>query len=495
MDTFASCLARIPDFRDCRSGIPGRIRPRQVPSSRLWQLAGALLLATLPGIAGEIVVNDTSDATLRNAITSANLDDVITFDPALSGQTIVLTGGALTISVNLTIDASGLPEGLSISGGGVSRVFFINGTNVVFEGFEILNGFSGDSQDGGGIYVDEGSLTLIGMSLTGNRTGHGTHNQNPGDNGGDGGGIYNNRGAITLINSTLSGNNTGEGAYPSDQFSSSGSGGRGAAIFNNAGTLIIENSTISGNSCGRGREGIFPGSGGSGGGIFSTSGDLVVRNTTVTDNQTGARGAAGGGATSGSGGGIRLASGSLALANSIVAGNTLGATGGQGTDISPGSATLTPTGANLIGSNDQIEKAFPEGALVGTLSAPLDPLLEALSDRGKFPKVHVPMTGSPAIDGGINSELSADGFDLDGDGNTAESLPVDQLGLDRTSGPAVDLGSVEDQTANLAARARLLREIRKTQVQLKKAKRAKEKTKVRNLRKKLSRLKAQLRNY
>lgn len=499
MDITASCLAATPGHHASGSEILGIGQYRQVPLSRFWQVIGALLLVSLSGFADEIVVNDTNDATLRNAIATANAGDVITFDSALSGQTIVLTGGELTISVSLTIDASGLPEGLSISGGGVSRVFYINGAEgVVFKGFEILNGFSGESQDGGGIYLDEGELTLIGMSLTGNATGGGTHDQNPGDHGGDGGAIFNSRGTLILVNSTVSGNITGEGAFPADFFSFyAGSGGNGGGIYNLSGTLVVENSTISGNVCGRARESIFVGRGGNGGGICSTDSDVTIRNSTVTANRSGHASVQNTG-SSGSGGGLYLASGSLALANSIVAGNTLGNAGNNnnafGPDIRPGSATLTPTGANLIGSNDQVAGVFPEGSLVGTSSTPLDPLLDSLSGLAKFPMVHVPMTGSPAIDAGVNTELSADGFDLDDDGNTMESLPVDQRGLDRTSGPAVDLGSVEDQTANLATRARLLREIRRTQIQLKKAKRAKEKTKVRSLKKRLSRLKFQLRN-
>jgi hypothetical protein len=151
MEIFSSCPALFFRLRACLSGLPGRINSRQSLPLRSCQIAGGLLLASLPSFADEIVVADTSDATLRNAIASANPGDVITFDSALSGQTIALTGGALTISVNLTIDASGLSEGLSISGGGVSRVFNINGgVGVVFKGFEILNGFSGESQDGGG---------------------------------------------------------------------------------------------------------------------------------------------------------------------------------------------------------------------------------------------------------------------------------------------------------------------------------------------------------
>jgi len=50
---------------------------------------------------------------------------------------------------------------------------------------------------------------------------------------------------------------------------------------------------------------------------------------------------------------------------------------------------------------------------------------------------------SPAIDAGDNTKLPPDDFDLDGDGDTAEPLPIDQLGNRRIYGLGVDIGSIE----------------------------------------------------
>jgi hypothetical protein len=56
---------------------------------------------------------------------------------------------------------------------------------------------------------------------------------------------------------------------------------------------------------------------------------------------------------------------------------------------------------------------------------------------------------SPAIGAGDNSLLPADEFDLDGDSNTTEPLPVDQRGpgFPRAIGGTVDIGAFEVQNS------------------------------------------------
>src|SRR5207245_207067 len=51
--------------------------------------------------------------------------------------------------------------------------------------------------------------------------------------------------------------------------------------------------------------------------------------------------------------------------------------------------------------------------------------------------------GSPAINAGDPANLPPDTFDLDGDSNTAEPLPVDQRGFPRLIGSKFDIGAVE----------------------------------------------------
>lgn len=92
-----------------------------------------------------------TSVSLREAIRDANEDptanDVVVFDSSLSGQTIRITKGTLDIDKNLTIDGSGLPDGIRISGdvnqngeldGGDKRVFRVgSGHTVEFKNVHI----------------------------------------------------------------------------------------------------------------------------------------------------------------------------------------------------------------------------------------------------------------------------------------------------------------------------------------------------------------------
>lgn len=53
------------------------------------------------------------------------------------------------------------------------------------------------------------------------------------------------------------------------------------------------------------------------------------------------------------------------------------------------------------------------------------------------------VAGNPAIDFGLTDYLPPDTFDLDGDGNTTEPLPLDLAGEPRVQGSGVDLGAYE----------------------------------------------------
>jgi hypothetical protein len=68
------------------------------------------------------------------------------------------------------------------------------------------------------------------------------------------------------------------------------------------------------------------------------------------------------------------------------------------------------------------------GNQVGTSGTPIDPQLGPLADNGGTTQTHALLSTSPAIEAGNNAALPVDTFDLDGDVNTAETLPVDQRG-------------------------------------------------------------------
>ncbi len=208
-----------------------------------------------------------TSVSLREAIRDANEDptanDVVVFDSSLSGQTIRITKGTLDIDKNLTIDGSGLPDGIRISGdvnqngeldGGDKRVFRVgSGHTVEFKNVHIHGGFGqkalfvSTSDDGGGILNDGGFITITGSTFSGN--GAKQH----------GGGIFNdNNGTIDLINSTLVDNEA------SDQ---------GGGLFNNGGTVTLNHGTVSGNSATN-----------DGGGLFNDQGTVTIRNTIFGNN-------------------------------------------------------------------------------------------------------------------------------------------------------------------------------------------------------------------
>ena len=91
---------------------------------------------------------DSGDSSLRAAIAAAAPGDTIIFDHRLDGQTIALTSGQLTIAEDLSIVGPGAGK-LTVSGGGLSRVFAVGaGDTVSLSGLTIANG---SADEGGGI--------------------------------------------------------------------------------------------------------------------------------------------------------------------------------------------------------------------------------------------------------------------------------------------------------------------------------------------------------
>src|ERR1700759_3548709 len=76
----------------------------------LGWLIGLTVMLALPSTALAATVTTTADSgagSLRDAINASVAGDTINFAPSLNGQTITLTGGALTIDHTLTISGPG----------------------------------------------------------------------------------------------------------------------------------------------------------------------------------------------------------------------------------------------------------------------------------------------------------------------------------------------------------------------------------------------------
>jgi predicted outer membrane repeat protein len=182
-------------------------------------------------------VNDSGPGSLRQAVAdvAAVSGAVITFAPALSGQTITLASDLLVSTGGATVDASSLAAGLTIDGGA--------GTNRIFT-------------------VDAGkTFTLIGATLTG---GNGTGNL-----AGDSGGAIYNRGTLTLDRCTFTGNSStsvGGAIYNSGTTTmtrcslANNSSNFGGAIAN-YGNATLTHCTISGNTASANGGGIDNGNG------------------------------------------------------------------------------------------------------------------------------------------------------------------------------------------------------------------------------------------
>lgn len=322
-----------------------------------------------PPVAKTIIVNSTEDLsepsagtmTLRAAIAAAEEGEKIVFAPELNGETITLTlvadehsilkgetysadmrtflgygerdygRSALYARKNLVIDASALPDGITLEWGGGeashARVMAVYG-NLTMKNLGVRSGFSsaesltGGTQPytlarGGGLAV-WGTVTLENCSVSGNRVeGDATASR---DRGAYGGGIYAN--GLNLKNCIVSGNSaSGYGAGGGGIYSVGGADNSGG-VGNDA---ILERCTVSGNR--------VTAQHAYGGGIFTLAGGplnlawLRLTNCTVARNLVEDNPAL---PESGQyyyrGGGIYMGGGSLALSGCTVVENEVNGT-------------------------------------------------------------------------------------------------------------------------------------------------------------------------
>ncbi len=299
-----------------------------------------------------LIVTDSANSgpgTLRDTIAAAPAGYTIRFAESLDGATISLAS-QLLINKDLTIDASALPNGLTVTGNGAVRVFEIgSGRTVSIVGLTITRGYA----DYGGGIRNNGTLALADANVISNFA----VNQ--------GGGIYNYFGNVTLRRVTMSSNITN---------------GQGGAIWAAGATTYVENSTIQGNLASYHA------------GIANENGTVTVVHSTITGNSASAGGGYGGGLSH-----LQFGSATTIVENSIVAQNSAASS----PDVYKNTGSFTPTGPNLIGVNGNASTEFPAGPLVGTPAGPLNPQLHPLMDNGGPTLTRAPIPGSPAIDAAV----------------------------------------------------------------------------------------------
>jgi filamentous hemagglutinin family protein len=226
-------------------------------------------------------------------------------------RTINLGAGTYTggIEINKSLTINGVDATNTIvSGGNISRVFFISDGTVLLNNLTVANGNL--DGNGGGI-LNNSNLTVNNSIISDNATSL------------SGGGIRNN-GNLTLNNSTVSGNSAnGDGGgilnYGNNLIVNNSTISGNFAVYgggiNNYGSATISNSTISNNSAFYGG-GILSNARGAldnAGGIPNGLGVLTVRNSTISGNSAQS--------ASGDGGGILNYGNELIVNNSTISGN------------------------------------------------------------------------------------------------------------------------------------------------------------------------------
>jgi fibronectin-binding autotransporter adhesin len=212
--------------KDRRNG-----EPRRAEDQRRRRLRPTLLALEERMLLSTIVVNNPTDTPvtdkvdLRQAIDMAKTDggnEAITFDGTVFGtaQTITLASGPLEVGDTTGTETIAGPGAgaLTIDAGGKSRVFAIDpGVTASISGLTVTGGASGGAYVSGGDVLNQGTLTLTGVTLSGGSA--------------YSGGGLSNSGTATLVDSTIADN----------------IGNRGAGMFN-GGTVTLEDCTVAGNT-------------------------------------------------------------------------------------------------------------------------------------------------------------------------------------------------------------------------------------------------------
>jgi hypothetical protein len=422
---------------------------------------------------------DDGDASLRDAIAHATAGQTIEFSvpgtinlKSSLGELVI--DKALTITGpgadKLTINAGHGPDHTFNTGDGF-RIFTIDdGNNSEMFTVEIagLTLTGGDPDGPGGAIHNHEDLTITGCAIRQNAAAS------------FGGGIYSDNGQLTVESSTIEGNSAdyGGGILNSDGRSTveastikDNSADYGGGILNGHGQLTVEYTTIKDNSVEH-----------YGGGIFSSDGQLIVDCSAIVGNSA----ERGGGIYSNGepmsatqiisstisaneaqhyGGGVYNYHGLTQIQFSTITANT--APEGAGSGVASGSNASTCTefystivagnvhsdvdlmigsgfpsvvsnGCNLIGSGNALG-AFTLSDLVDVV----DPMLGPLADNGGPTWTHAPLPGSPAIDAG----------DPEFDPNDYPPMVHDQRGSafsrlfdgDCNGSARIDIGAYESQ--------------------------------------------------
>ena len=306
---------------------------------------------------------DSGAGSLRDAVAKANANSgpsTIRLSSNLTEGTIDLTSGPIEIIdsnisnsiVPDTVLEFGDPRRVTVRNAGNGRVFTVSAGDVKIRGATIANGLATGAEGGGGIF-NAGDLDVENCTIRDNTA------TDPTSGVARGGGIAN-LGRLRVERSTMSGN----------------AAESGGAIYGAGDSTSVNTCTLANNSA------QDPGAG-SGGAVHVGKGSLSIVFTTISGN-----------AADGFGGGVRYrpADGSF-LNTALIAANTAP----QGADVH---GEFEQAFGSLIGDGSDANFAFQSGCIIGTESAPIDPLLEPLANNGGPTDTMALRRESRAVDAG-----------------------------------------------------------------------------------------------
>jgi len=325
--------------------------------------------------------NDNGPGSLRDVIACAADGDIITFDPAIDGQNIMLTSGQIVIDKSLTIQGNGIDNTI-IDGAmdDVSRIFDISnaGTATVqIEGLTIQNGGSPTSTNSGGAIITNADLNIVNVKFKNNQTTGYTVSA-----------IYTYGGSTNISNCLFE-----------DNINHNPSSGASTIWTQGDASLTVNQCLFTGNI----GDNLIYG--------FNTSFLEITNNTTYNNTMNNHI--------------FAVANNEVHIDNNVI--SELGSALYLGSGIT--TSTITN---NLSGASDP-ELLASDGNIVG------DPLFVDAAG-GDF---NLDLN-SPCFNTANPAQLPADVFDIDGDSDTSEPIPTDLSGTrSRVISGAADMGAFE----------------------------------------------------
>ncbi len=371
--------------------------------------------------------------TIQGAINTAVDTDEIVVEPGTYNEVIDFTGKAITLRSTDPSDpavvAATIIDGTGLNNS-VVKCISGEGPDTVLDGFTITGGAGGlcfrSSTCGGGMYNILSDPTVTNCAFSGNTTNFG-------------GGMYNDSSSPTLVGCTFDDNYVNwfgggmcnEDSYPiiiDCAFWGNHAAGGGGAIQNWDGEVTVINSRFGGNSTIE-----------FGGAMSNSSGAVNVINSTFSGNVAGIAG----GAIDDSYAAATFLTNCAFTRNRSVYGGGLFVGSTIGTTVA-NCVFWGNVGAGLPGESAQINDGSSDGAHVanscvqgldlyaGSGNIGADPLFTAADGPDGIAGTEDDdmrlRPGSPCVDAGDNGRIAADIFDLDGDDDTTEPVPVDLLG-------------------------------------------------------------------